>query len=62
MSRLTHLNEDGEARITGLMTAKRTAELIPLCHPLTLERGVAIERIELLEKSGCANLSLTVST
>ncbi len=94
----------GSARIAGLMAAKRTAELIPLCHPLTLdhvdveatidadegivtltasasvhgptgvemeamtavsvaaltiydmvkavERGVTIERIELLEKSG----------
>ena len=94
----------GSARIAGLMAAKRTAELIPLCHPLALdhvdveaaidveegsvtltasasvhgptgvemeamtavsvaaltiydmvkavERGVTIERIELLEKSG----------
>jgi len=24
------------ARIAGIMAAKRTAELIPLCHPLTL--------------------------
>lgn len=149
MSELTHLNEDGEARmvdvsgkepsdrkalaravvrmepttaaavaagdapkgdvlasarIAGIMAAKRTAELIPLCHPLALdhlevdgvidakagtvtltasatvhgptgvemeamtavsvaaltvydmvkgiERGVTIERVELLEKSG----------
>ena len=92
------------ARIAGIMAAKRTAELIPLCHPLGLdhlevdglidaaagtvtltasatvhgptgvemeamtavsvaaltvydmvkgiERGVTIERVELLEKSG----------
>jgi len=92
------------ARIAGIMAAKRTAELIPLCHPLALdhlevdgvidakagtvtltasatvhgptgvemeamtavsvaaltvydmvkgiERGVTIERVELLEKSG----------
>ncbi len=26
----------GTARIAGLMAAKRTAELIPLCHPLAL--------------------------
>lgn len=26
------------ARIAGIMAAKRTADLIPLCHPLTLSR------------------------
>ncbi len=26
------------ARIAGIMAAKRTAELIPLCHPLPLEK------------------------
>ena len=26
------------ARIAGIMAAKKTAELIPLCHPLTLTR------------------------
>ena len=30
------------ARIAGIMAAKRTAELIPLCHPLPLTR-VAID-------------------
>lgn len=30
------------ARLAGIMAAKRTAELIPLCHPLPLE-SVAIE-------------------
>ncbi len=28
----------GVARIAGIMAAKRTAELIPLCHPLALTR------------------------
>jgi len=32
----------GVARIAGIMAAKRTSELIPLCHPLALTR-VAIE-------------------
>lgn len=32
----------GVARIAGIMAAKRTADLIPLCHPLALTR-VAIE-------------------
>ncbi|MBS1223055.1 MAG: molybdenum cofactor biosynthesis protein MoaC, partial [Proteobacteria bacterium] len=30
------------ARIAGIMAAKRTADLIPLCHPLTLTR-VAVD-------------------
>lgn len=28
----------GVARVAGIMAAKRTAELIPLCHPLMLEK------------------------
>ena len=32
----------GVARIAGIMAAKKTSELIPLCHPLALSR-VAIE-------------------
>jgi cyclic pyranopterin monophosphate synthase len=32
------------ARIAGIMAAKRTAELIPLCHPIALNKiGVEIE-------------------
>ena len=32
------------ARIAGIMAAKRTAELIPLCHPIPLtDAGVEIE-------------------
>ncbi|MBB5690263.1 cyclic pyranopterin monophosphate synthase MoaC [Roseomonas alkaliterrae] len=32
----------GVARIAGIMAAKRTAELIPLCHPLMISK-VAVE-------------------
>lgn len=32
----------GTARVAGIMAAKRTAELIPLCHPLLLTK-VALE-------------------
>ena len=32
----------GIARVAGIMAAKKTSELIPLCHPLSLSR-VAIE-------------------
>lgn len=28
----------GTARIAGIMAAKRTADLIPLCHPLALDK------------------------
>ncbi len=32
----------GVARIAGIMAAKKTADLVPLCHPLSLTR-VAVE-------------------
>lgn len=32
----------GTARVAGIMAAKRTSELIPLCHPLPLSR-IAID-------------------
>lgn len=35
----------GVARIAGIMAAKRTHELIPLCHPLLLTK-VAVEIVE----------------
>ncbi|WFU37726.1 cyclic pyranopterin monophosphate synthase MoaC [Bradyrhizobium sp. CB82] len=42
----------GTARIAGIMAAKRTSELIPLCHPLALSK-VTID-IELDDKlPGC---------
>ena len=34
----------GVARLAGIMGAKRTADLIPLCHPLPLER-VAVDLV-----------------
>jgi cyclic pyranopterin phosphate synthase len=39
----------GVARIAGIQAAKKTSELIPLCHPLALTR-VAVEF--LLERAG----------
>jgi cyclic pyranopterin phosphate synthase len=39
----------GTARIAGIMAAKRTHELIPLCHPLALDKvSVEIEPDEAL--------------
>jgi cyclic pyranopterin monophosphate synthase len=32
----------GTARIAGIMAAKKTAELVPMCHPLTLD-AVTVE-------------------
>lgn len=46
------------ARIAGIMAAKRTAELIPLCHPLPLTGiDVEAERVR-----GGIRLTATVST
>ena len=48
----------GVARIAGIMASKRTAELIPLCHPLPLS-AVSLE----LEVTGTAvEIAATVST
>jgi cyclic pyranopterin phosphate synthase len=47
------------ARIAGIMAAKRTSELIPLCHPIFIERvEVSLE----LEKDGVAIEASTVCT
>ena len=40
----------GVARLAGIMGAKRTADLIPLCHPLSLTR-VEIELTPIVEAS-----------
>ena len=47
------------ARLAGIMAAKRTADLIPLCHPLTLEH-VEVE-IELVEDGVEIMSSITVT-
>lgn len=51
---VTHSHKKGEvlavARIAGIMASKKTAELIPLCHPLALSH-VDIELIPDLERS-----------
>jgi len=48
----------GVARLAGIMAAKRTAELIPLCHPLPIS-AVSLE----LEVAGAAvEIAATVRT
>jgi cyclic pyranopterin monophosphate synthase len=50
----------GVARIAAIQAAKRTAELIPLCHPLALTR-VAVE-FELDEQGPAIDCVATVET
>jgi len=50
----------GIARVAGIMAAKKTAELIPLCHPLQLT-GVDIS-FKPDEKESCVNIQATVTT
>jgi cyclic pyranopterin phosphate synthase len=50
----------GVARIAGIMAAKKTSELIPLCHPLALTR-VAVE-FEVLAAQASSSVRCTVTT
>ncbi|WP_212645210.1 cyclic pyranopterin monophosphate synthase MoaC [Delftia sp. PE138] len=50
----------GIARIAGIMAAKKTSDLIPLCHPLALTR-VAVE-FELLPETSSVRCFATVET
>jgi cyclic pyranopterin phosphate synthase len=48
------------ARVAGIMGAKRTSDLIPLCHPLPLDR-VAVE-VETDGDAGTARIEAVVET
>jgi len=48
----------GTARIAGIMGAKRTSELVPLCHPLALS-GVTVD---LAVRDGAVEITATVRT
>ena len=50
----------GIARIAGIMAAKQTSNLIPLCHPLALTR-VAVD-FELLPEAHAVRCEATVET
>ena len=50
----------GIARIAGIMAAKKTSDLIPLCHPLALTR-VAVD-FELLSETSSVRCLATVET
>ena len=47
----------GVARVAGIMAAKRTSELIPLCHPLTLDDV----RVEIEVERSLPGLRVTAS-
>jgi cyclic pyranopterin phosphate synthase len=48
----------GVARVAGIMGAKRTPDLIPLCHPIALH-GV---RVELTPREGSIDIEVAVKT
>ena len=45
----------GAARIAGIMAAKKTHELIPLCHPLLLDQGFRRHRAGRRRCPACAS-------
>lgn len=47
----------GVARISGVMAAKRTSELIPLCHPLNIT-GITLE-FETIDEPPSINITAT---
>lgn len=49
------------ARIAGIMAAKRTSDLIPLCHPLGITRAVVDLVAERAERTG-VRITATVET
>ena len=49
---------DSKSRIAGIQAAKKTSELIPLCHPLALTRVA----IEFLVEKGAAGGSAVACT
>ncbi len=50
----------GVARVAGIMATKRTADLVPMCHPLALTH-VAVE-FELVETESAIDCTVTVET
>lgn len=52
----------GAARIAGIMAAKKTGELIPLCHPLALDAVTLDFTFEDSGITATANASLTGKT
>jgi len=47
----------GTARLAGIMAAKRTADLIPLCHPLMLSKV----SVDIVEDAALPGLAITAT-
>jgi cyclic pyranopterin phosphate synthase len=53
----------GIARLAAIQAAKRTSDLIPLCHPLAITRIAAEFTLVTLDEAGCGvQLDVTVET
>ncbi len=50
----------GIARVAGIMAAKKTSDLIPLCHPLPITK-VAID-LTINEAENCVDIEATIKT
>ena len=50
----------GVARVAGILAAKKTSDLIPLCHPIALTR-VAVE-FEVLQEESAVKCTVAVET
>ena len=48
------------ARIAGILAAKKTSELIPLCHPIAITKATV--DFDLLESAGDVRIAATVKT
>lgn len=51
----------GVARLAGIMAAKKTSDLIPLCHPLALTRVAVDFALSDAPSSGAASVSCTAT-
>jgi cyclic pyranopterin phosphate synthase len=50
----------GVARLAGIMAAKKTSDLIPLCHPLALSK-VTVDLVPVPDET-CVTIEATVAT
>lgn len=50
----------GVARVAGIMAAKKTSDIIPLCHPLNIT-SVTVDFETKKEASGAASVEITAS-
>ncbi|MCL1960528.1 MAG: cyclic pyranopterin monophosphate synthase MoaC [Desulfovibrionaceae bacterium] len=52
----------GIARVAGIMAAKKTSELIPLCHPLALSRvAIELQPLSASETGGASAVACTAT-